>query len=330
MVVVGILVSFVASYAFISTEGWRWMFALGVVPAVILLGGMLFLPETPRWLMRRGMVDAARSVLRRVRRDDEDIEGEITAIREVESQEEATWRELLSPWVRPALVVGCGIAMFSQITGVNAIIYYSPTILSAVGFEESVAILTSVGVGVVLVVMTVLGMLLVDRVGRRRLLLFMIPGIVLSLAILGLAFLSPNITGATSWVVVICILAYIAFNGGSLSVVVWLIGSEIFPLDIRGSAMSLAALCVWIFDLVVSLTALSLIEAIGRTGTFWLYALISIAAWAFVYFLVPETKGRSLEEIEAALLQEGNFKTNLEAVNVGTALGGEGKSRPGR
>ena len=191
-------------------------------------------------------------------------------------------------------------------------VYYAPTILNSAGFGSSAAMLTGIGVGVALVVAAVVGTLLVDRIGRRRILLLLLPGSALSMGALGLAFLAPDLSGPVRWLVVISLLSYIAFNGSSIQVVVWLIGPEIFPLGIRGVAMSLASVTVWGFDLLIAFTALSAIHAIGQTGTFLLYASMNVACWFFVYRWVPETKGRSLEEIETALQHPGNFRRNLE------------------
>ncbi|GAA2343814.1 sugar porter family MFS transporter [Saccharopolyspora halophila] len=318
MVAVGQLLSYVVGYGLAENGGWRWMFALAAIPAVVLYLGMLFLPETPQWLIKRGRVDEARRVLARVRAEDADTEAELGEIREIERNEgDGGRRELLKGWVRPALVVGFGIAMFSQLTGINAMVYYAPTMLTDAGFGDSAALLTGIGVGIALVVSAALGTLLVDRLGRRRILLWLLPGSAMSMAVLASAFLSPGLSPEMQWVVVIGLLAYIAFNGGSIQVVVWLIGPEVFPLSVRGLAMSLASVTVWVFDLLIALTALSTIEAIGRTGLFAIYALMNVLCWVFVYFLVPETNGRGLEEIERALLRRGRFKANLDEVSRG-------------
>ncbi|MFC7344166.1 sugar porter family MFS transporter [Saccharopolyspora griseoalba] len=314
MVAVGQLISYLVGYGLADHGGWRWMFALAAIPAVVLYLGMLFLPESPRWLIKRGRPDDARGVLRRVRGEHEEIEGELAEIREVETAEGGGgWGELRRPWVRPALLVGLGIAMFSQITGINAMVYYAPTMLSDAGFGDSSAMLTGIGVGVALVVSAGLGTLLVDRVGRRKILLWLLPGSAASMAVLALAFLPAQLSPTTQWLVVVGLISYIAFNGGSIQVVVWLIGPEVFPLSVRGLAMSLASVAVWAFDLLIALTALSTIEAIGRTGLFATYAVMNVLCWLFVYHLVPETKGRGLEEIERALQSEGRFRDNLES-----------------
>lgn len=173
MITVGILVSYLVNYALAEAEAWRWMLALAAVPAIILGVGVLFLPESPRWLVSHRMVDEARTVLRRVRDEtgvEEEID-EIRAVEELERREAVGYRELLLPWVRPVLVVGVGLAVIQQISGINTIIYFAPSILEASGFEASAAILGTVGVGVMNTLMTIVAIALLDRVGRRPLLL---------------------------------------------------------------------------------------------------------------------------------------------------------------
>ena len=168
-VVVGILVSYVAGWLLSGSGAWRSMFALGVVPAVVLLAGMLFLPESPRWLVLKGRDDTARATLRRVRASDAEVDAELAEIVAAKEQPEGGWSELRQPWMRLAPIAGIGIAMFSQITGINAVLYYAPTILANAGFGQQVAIVTTVGV---VLTLTAIGVILVvDRIGRRRLLL---------------------------------------------------------------------------------------------------------------------------------------------------------------
>jgi sugar porter (SP) family MFS transporter len=308
MITVGILAAYVAGYAFSGGSGWRQMFGLGVVPALVLALAMIVLPESPRWLLIHRGADAAARVLRRVRGAGVDVAAEVAEIEASRHDEGGRFRDLLAQrWVRPALVAGLGLAMFSQITGVNVVIYYAPTILATSGFGESAAILATVGVGVVNMLMVIAGTLLVDRIGRRRLLLVLLPLAVLSLVVLGAVFLGGDPEGAGRGVAVAAIMGFIAFNGGSLSVVLWLYGSEVFPLSVRGAATSASALTVWVFNLLVALTTLSLTEGIGVTATFWMFAVVNALAWLFVLRLVPETKGRSLEQIESSL-RAGTFR----------------------
>ncbi|GAA2435104.1 sugar porter family MFS transporter [Streptomyces macrosporus] len=306
MVAIGQLISFLCGWALAGSGGWRMMFGLAVIPAVVLVVGMALLPESPRWLVEHGRREAARAVLARLRRPGEDVDAEIEDIAAVSRGEgRGGWRELRRPWVRPALVVAIGIAAFSQLTGINAIVYYAPTVLADAGFGDSVALLTGIGIGAMLVVAGVAGAILVDKAGRRRTMLWFLPGSGLAMAVLALAFLGDGGSALQRWTVVLSLFAYILFNGIGMQAVVWLIGPEILPLSVRGPATSLATLSVWGFDLLIAVTALTMIDNIGRSGTFLLYALMNVVCIVFVVRRVPETKGRSLEEIERELLSSG-------------------------
>jgi sugar porter (SP) family MFS transporter len=296
-ITVGILAAYLAGYAL--DDAWRWMFGLGLVPAIVLLLGMLALPESPRWLFTHGHPEAARAVLASTNA------AELTDLTAVA---QGRLRDLRARWLRPALVAGLGLAIASQVTGINAIIYYAPTILGDAGFGRDTAMLTTVGVGVVNFLMVAVGIRLVDRIGRRRLLLTLLPGAVLCLAALAaVLMIEPAPQGAARWVVILGVLGYIACNGGSLSVVVWLAGPEMYPLAVRSIAVATSTFAVWLFDLLVSLTTLSLTSALGATGTFWLFAVVNALAWLFVRRFVPETRARSLEDIENAL-RAGTFR----------------------
>jgi sugar porter (SP) family MFS transporter len=306
-ITLGILAAYLSG--FLLDENWRWMFGLGLVPALALLIGMSALPESPRWLFTHRGPEAARAVLVRVRPDTAAAESELEQLAGTSAHEgERGLRALRARWLRPALIAGIGLAVASQITGINAIIYYAPTILGNSGFGRSAAMLTTIGVGVVNFLMVALGMWLVDRIGRRRLLLVLLPGAVLCLAVLAAVFMNGQAPqGGARWIVVAGILGYIACNGGSLSVVVWLAGPEMYPLKARAVAVAVSTFTVWFFDLIVSLTTLSLTSSLGVSGTFCLYAAINALAFLFVFRCVPETRGRSLEDIEGAL-RAGTFR----------------------
>src|SRR5882762_885379 len=292
---------YLSEIALAGIGGWRWMLGLAVAPALVFGTGMFFLPETPRWLVRGGHHEVAHRVLLRIR-ELADVNVEIEEIKASLAQqaESGHWTDLLRRQVRPALVVGLGLAVFQQITGINTVIYYAPKILQAAGFNSaSGAILATVGVGVVNVGMTILAMFVVDRAGRRPLLLVGIAGMIMTLTALGLSFRISNPSGQLAWIAVICLMGYVASFAISLGPIFWLLIAEIYPLKIRGLAEGTAATFNWGSNFIVSLTFLTLVEKLGASSTFLLYALASVASWLFAYYLVPETKGRTLEQIEA-------------------------------
>lgn len=304
MIAVGQLISYVVGF-FIEGH-WRIMFFLAIIPGVILFVGMLRMPESPRWLITRGQREKATDLLERIRGNRQEADKEVAGIVSVNQSESGSWSDLAKPWARPALIAAIGIAILCQLTGINAVIYYAPTILNDAGFTSNASLLATIGVGVTLTLVTILGSWLVEAVGRRRLMILFIPVSIVALIVLGASFAGGPPAGAMKWVAVASMLAYIAFNGGSLSVIIWLINSEVMPLSIRGKATGLASVSLWVADLVVTLSTLSMISSLGAAATFWIYAGISVIAFVFVLVCVPETKGRTLEDIEASL-HDGTF-----------------------
>lgn len=299
-ITVGILGAYLVDYRFAASGAWRWMLGLAVVPGAMLGLGMLAMPETPRWLAKHGHADTARKVLARIR-GTQDVETEFAEIQDTLSQaeERGHFSDLLAASVRPALIVGIGLAVFQQVTGINTVIYYAPTIIQSAGIPSaSGAILATAGIGVVNVVMTIVAMWLIDRVGRRPLLLTGISGMVVSLGVLGFVFRTHQPSSGLGWLAVFILMAYVASFAISLGPIFWLLIAEIYPLKIRGIAEGTAAGTNWAANLMASLTFLSLVQALGPSWTFWLYGLLAIGCLVFSGILVPETKGRTLEEIE--------------------------------
>jgi SP family galactose:H+ symporter-like MFS transporter len=304
-ITLGILVSYLVGYSFAGTpEGWRWMLGLGAVPGAILAAGMLVLPESPRWLAGHNRMPQAEAVLRRLRASPFEVARELASLRTDllrEGGQLVPWSALLAPRLRPALVIGVGLAMFQQITGINTVIYFAPQIFQAAGLSSaSVSILATAGVGAVNVALTLVSIWLIDRVGRRALLLWSLGGMAATLLVLAGGF-AVGTSGASGWITVLSVAAYVAFFAVGLGPVFWLLIAEIFPLAVRGRAMSLATISNWGVNLLVTVTFLGLVDLCGRTGTFLLYAVLTLVALVFTAALVPETKGRSLEEIEDAL-----------------------------
>jgi MFS transporter, SP family, galactose:H+ symporter len=297
--VTGVLISFIVDFAFSETAGWRWMFSLAMILAIILGVGMLFMPPSPRWLIKKGMVEKARKVLIHIR-GSSSVEDELKSIQGTVTPDSPGYRNLVTPMLKPALILGVGLGVIRQLTGANIASFYSPTIFGLAGWgSASVDILATVGVGVALVLGTILAMQLVDHLGRRPLLLAGLLGMGLSLAVLGIIFYLPDIPkGLLKWGAIIGVMTFTAIFAAGPSAVCQLVISEIFPLNVRGLAVSVSIMALWGAYLLTSITFLTLIQILGRSGTFWLYGFICFAAFLFVYFLMPETKGKSLEEIE--------------------------------
>jgi len=309
MITCGIVVSYLVDLALtLGTNEWRWMFGLGALPAVVLLLGMTALSESPRWLIGHNRIDEARAALKKIMAEDR-INSEINSIQQSLVIKTGSWKEALAPWVRPALFVGIALAFFQQVTGINTIIYYAPTIFEFAGFSShKVSILATVGVGMVNVFMTLVAIRFIDRLGRKPLLYIGLIGMAASLGILGLAFYLPGMMGALKILTVLSVLFYIASFAISLGPIFWLIIAEIYPLKVRGRAMSLATLANWLFNMIVASTFLTLTEKLGKAGAFWFYAAVCIVALVFCYLYVPETKGHTLEDIEKHLKRNKGLK----------------------
>lgn len=307
MITGGILVAFIVNAILASSGNWRLMLGLAAVPAAVLLAGMLFMPETPRYLMHAGEEDTARDVLEKLP-GDEPPEERIEEIREVEQEEETETglRGLLrAKWVRPALIVACGLAIFQQFVGINTIIYYAPTTLTNVGFAKTSAIYANLIIGVINVGMTIVAIKIIDRVGRKPMLYAGAAGMVTSLLVLGIsnaAMATPHHPGDPAAIItLICLATFIASFAATWGPVVWAMIPEVLPLSVRGTAMGVAVFCNWGANFLVAQTFPALLKGLGPGPVFIGYAVLGILAALFVKTLVTETKGRSLEEIEADL-----------------------------
>jgi SP family galactose:H+ symporter-like MFS transporter len=300
-VTVGILVAYLVGFALHSGGHWRLMLGLGAVPALALAIGMLRMPQSPRWLVMSGDDFAARATLAKIRVDDPDtIDRELEEIKGAVEEKPGAWRDLLEPAVRAALTVGVGLAILQQITGINTVIYYAPTIVEFTGVNGTTGpILAAVGAGIINVSMTLVAIRLLDRSGRRTLLLTGVAGMTLSLTALGIAFVGGGGSTTDSVIAIASLMAFIACFAFSLGPIFWLLNAEIYPLDVRSKAAGLGTMANWTFNFIVSLTFLLLIDALGQSGTFFLYGAIGILTFIFCWKLVPETKGKRLEDIQA-------------------------------
>lgn len=283
-------------------EVWRYMLTVAVLPALVLFFGMLRMPESPRWLASKGRYAEALVALRTIRSDERAV-AEINEIQELtllEKKEQAVgWSEILSqPWLRRLLFIGMGLAAFQQLTGINSMMYYGTQVLEQAGFTRNAALGFNVLNGVVNVGATLVALAIINKFNRRTLLLIGLSGTTLAHAFVGSVgiFLEDG-NPLRPWLLLIGILAFIAFMAGTIGALAWLMIAEIFPLKFRGRMIGATVLVLWLTNAVVSLVFPSLIEAVGF-GTFWIFAAIGLVAITFIATSVPETRGRSLEELE--------------------------------
>jgi sugar porter (SP) family MFS transporter len=319
MIVCGILAAFVVNAILASSGDWRLMLGLAAVPSIILLVGMLFMPETPRYLVHAGEEETAHKVLEDLP-GDERPEERIGEIREVDSEEEgqtglaALWQ---AKWVRPALLVATGLAVFQQLVGINTIIYYAPTTLTNVGFAKTSAIYANLIIGVINVGMTVIAIKIIDRVGRKPMLFAGVAGMVASLLVLGIslsALPTPHHPGDPAAIItLVCLTTFIASFAATWGPVVWVMIPEVLPLSVRGTAMGVAVFGNWAANFAVSQTFPPLLKALGPGTVFLGYAALGLLAGVFVKAFVTETKGRSLEEIEGDLQRRAGRRSRRGA-----------------
>ena len=305
MITIGILLSYITDYWLSNDtkpESWRLMFLVGFVPALVPLIGMFFLPETPRWLISKGRWEEGKKILEKIEDPDKIAQtmSDLQADIRLSALQTSTAGEILKPWLRAPLIITIGIFFFQQFSGVNTIIYYSPIIFKMAGIVSNTdSILPAIIIGTVNVLACFLSVLLLDRVGRRKLYKIGISGMIPSLAMLGACFYFKEQLGASLPVfAVISIVCYIIFIAISLAPLGWLLNSEVFPLNVRGIGMSIGSLAHWGFNAIIAFTFLKLVNTLGVDFTFWCYAIVCLLGLVWGNYYIPETKGKSLEEIE--------------------------------
>jgi MFS transporter, SP family, major inositol transporter len=311
MIVSGQMLAYISNAGFNAVWGgdttWRWMLAVATVPAVLLWFGMLFMPDSPRWYAMKGRLAEARQVLERTRAK-QDVEWELTEIEETLAEEQhetrPRLRELRQPWLFKLFLIGVGIAVIQQLTGVNTIMYYAPTMLKAVGMSDNAALIATIANGVISVLMTFVGIWLLGRIGRRTMTMLGQFGCTACLVFIGAVsyFMPETVNGQPdvlrSYMVLLGMLMFLSFQQGALSPVTWLLLSEIFPTRLRGIFMGGAVFAMWIANFLISLMFPILLASVGLSGAFFIFALIGIGGAIFVVRFVPETRNRSLEQIE--------------------------------
>ncbi len=297
-IVLGILLAYLVNWglATLGSEGWRWMFAAAAVPAFALWVALLFVPESPRWLIQHGFIDQARAVLTRIG-GTQHAELEAREIVAALAMERVAGDDLWSRRYRLPLIIAVALAVLQQITGVNTVLYYGSLIFHdhMRGQTTGGALALNVLVGLVNLLGTLVALSIIDRVGRKPLLLASSGVMGFALLLLGGAFRMTPVPSVAIFAIILC---YVFAFAIGLGPAVWVLMAEVFPTHLRGRAMSIATISLWIASLALTVTFLSLVTAIGASGTFWLYAVLCLATFLFVWRVVPETKGRSLEQIE--------------------------------
>jgi sugar porter (SP) family MFS transporter len=307
MIVSGQLAAFTVNAVIGSVWGehddvWRSMLSVAALPAIALFVGMWRVPESPRWLIAQGRDDDALAVLRQIRSADR-AEAEIAEVRELAHEAEvaksARLADLLAePWLRKILLVGLGLAVAQQLTGINSIMYYGTQVLQQSGFSQSGALIANVGAGVVAVVAMLVALRVINRVGRRTMLMVGFGGVAVFHLLIGLAStVIPEGTGRAV-VVLVFVIGFVGTMQGTIGPLVWLMLSEIFPLRLRGVGMGLTVLVLWLTNFVVSLTFPILVDGVGISTTFFVFAVLNVGSFVFAVTRVPETNGRSLEQLE--------------------------------
>ncbi|GAA4288601.1 sugar porter family MFS transporter [Georgenia daeguensis] len=315
MIVTGQLLAYTTNAVLANTvdspHTWRYMLAVASVPAVALWIGVHLVPETSRWYAAHARYGEALTTLRRSRPPGHDCVGELMEMVDVtreRSRERLGWRELRVPWVRRLLVVGIGVAVIQQVSGVNTIMYYAPLLLELTGLATDAALTATIANGVVSVVGALIGLRIVRRLRRRTMLLVGQAGILAALLALSAAFavaVEPALAAgemppaAASWTVLALMLVFLLFQQAALSPVTWVMLSEVFPLRMRGLGMGIAVFLHWCVNAAISFAFPVLVEVAGGATTFLMFALVNVGAIVFARRMIPETSGRSLEELES-------------------------------
>ena len=307
----GILLGYISNYAFSGLPAhinWRIMLAVGILPSIFIGGALFVIPESPRWLVMQNRIDEARSVLFRTNENAGEVEGKLAEIQEAarfmikdRSEDKAVWREMLNPTpgVRRMLITGCGIQMFQQMTGIDATVYYSPTIFKHAGIRGNTQLLAAtVAVGFTKTIFILIAILLIDKAGRKPLLYVSTIGMTVCLFTLGLTLSTMGNSMFGISLAILCVCGNVAFFSVGIGPICWVVSSEIFPLKLRAQASAIGSVGSRVSSGIIAMSFLSVNHAITVGGTFLVFAAISALSVAFVYKYVPETKGKSLEQIE--------------------------------
>ncbi|HBG39985.1 MAG TPA: MFS transporter [Porphyromonadaceae bacterium] len=284
-----------------GTEVWRGMLGFGALPAILYFLVSFFLSESPRWLLVKSRDKAAQQVFSKIYRNQKDVSFQINETKQMlqaQAGQKTSWKIMFQPGFRKAVFIGCAIAMLGQFMGVNAVLYYGPSIFETSGLSSGDSLFYQSLIGTVNMVTTILAMLIIDKVGRKKLVYVGVSGMIASLVLIGVYFLFGSQLEWSNIFLLACFLAYIFFTAGSISAVIFVFLSEMYPTKVRGLAMSVATLSLWIGTYLIGQLTPWMLETLTPSGTFFLFAGMCIPYMLIVWKLMPETAGKSLEEIE--------------------------------
>jgi len=294
-------------------HAWRYMLVIGTIPAILLWIGMFFVPESPRWFALHGRWSAALNVLKQIRsekRAEQELKIIRTSIEHSSKQKKASLKDLNVPWIRRIILIGIGLAITQQITGINSIMYYSTEILTQTGLGTQAALVANIANGVIAVIAVCVGMWLLGRVRRRPMLLTGVIGTTSSVLLIGIMSKLFEGTAALPFIILSLTVLFLAFQQSAVGPVTWLMLSEIFPAKIRGIGMGISVFFLWMTNFTISLTFPIILDSLGLSMAYFLFGICGICAIGFVSKFVPETKGLSLEQVEAHFRQQGRPSKN--------------------
>ncbi|MCO7176202.1 sugar porter family MFS transporter [Sporolactobacillus kofuensis] len=324
MIVTGQLLAYtfnavIANYSSGASHVWRYMLVLATLPSITLWIGMFFVPESPRWYASKGKFKSAWRVLNRIRhpkRARRELKSIKTTVQnEQQKMNQVSIRDLTIPWVRKIVFLGIGLAIIQQVTGVNSIMYYGTQILQNAGLSTNVALIANVANGIISVLAVFIGIWLLDKVNHRPMLMIGFAGTSSALLMISIFSMTLSGTALLPYLVLSMTVMFLAFQQSAIAPVTWLMLSEIFPQRVRGLGMGISVFCLWLTNFLISLLFPIILEFVGFSVTFFLFFLCGIAAFAFVKFALPETRGKSLEELELYFRNKGH-KTVTENQNV--------------
>lgn len=302
-IVIGILLAFISNALLVDTgvNNWRWMLAVMGLPAILFFISLFFAPESPRWLVQKGFSEKAGAILGKINGDAAaSLELQAIEVSIKEEKNSGSFSEVFSPRMRPILIIGVFLCVFSQITGINSIMYYAPVIFQSIGAGASSAVFQTALIGGGNLIFTFVAISLVDRLGRKPLLIGGVSGMIISLTAIATAFYFQKTEG---YIILILILTYIASFSASVGAVTWVIVSEIFPNKLRSKAMSVSIVSLWIANFLLILVFPLMLNRLGGAAAFLLFDVMCVLLLLFTIFRVPETKGKSLEELEKILIK---------------------------